>query len=157
VAKEPKTIIILPELNKPSDTGNGIDKAQLELSTTNYNGRITSVAHVVYTNPEGNLTFATDDYLKRLATLTGARATQKTLDTRHAAIFTPEAIETIKGDAFAFYRAKHSKWIDSVLSNDEASTDEELLALFLSNGVPEGIAKGSIANRTMYLNATPAA
>lgn len=43
-------------------------------------------------------------------------------------------------------------WIKSVLSNDEGSSDEELLALLAENGLSETEAKGWVAKRSYYLN-----
>ena len=44
-------------------------------------------------------------------------------------------------------------WIEAVLSNDENSTDEELLAHFIANGLSEENAKIWISKRDCYLNA----
>lgn len=153
MATEPRTIIEIPELNQPNHYNRQqIDAAQLELSTYSGNGRIWSNASVTFKQLDGGITcMLGSDYMKHFPAVRGVRATQKALDTHHAKQFTPENIETIKGDVLAFYRAKHSRAIDAILSNDEASTDEQLLAHLLSEGVPEGIAKGAIANRTTYL------
>lgn len=43
-------------------------------------------------------------------------------------------------------------WIKSVLSNDEVSSDEELVAHFVENGLAEPEAKRWIAKRSYYLN-----
>ena len=43
-------------------------------------------------------------------------------------------------------------WIKSVLSNDEVSSDEELVALFTENGLTEAEAKQWVAKRSYYLN-----
>jgi hypothetical protein len=45
-----------------------------------------------------------------------------------------------------------TKWIEAVLSNDENTTDEELLAYFTDNGVTAEDAASWIAKRDAYLN-----
>ncbi|GAB3513153.1 hypothetical protein [Pseudoxanthomonas daejeonensis] len=44
------------------------------------------------------------------------------------------------------------RWIEGVLSNDENSTDEELLAYFQQNGLSAQQATDVVAHRDTYLN-----
>ena len=44
-----------------------------------------------------------------------------------------------------------TEWIKDVLTNDEVSTDEELVELFKRNGVPEKEARQWVAQRNNYL------
>lgn len=44
------------------------------------------------------------------------------------------------------------RWIESVLSNDEESTDDELVAYFQDNGLTAQQAQDVVAHRTTYLN-----
>lgn len=44
------------------------------------------------------------------------------------------------------------RWIESVLSNDENSTDEELLVYFQQNGLSAQQATDVVAHRDTYLN-----
>jgi hypothetical protein len=44
------------------------------------------------------------------------------------------------------------KWIKDQLSNNEYASDEELLALFMEEGVPEADAKAWMAKRCLYQN-----
>jgi hypothetical protein len=46
---------------------------------------------------------------------------------------------------------KTARWIAAVLANDEVSSDAELLAYLVENGLPEHIATAAIAKRTQYL------
>lgn len=43
-------------------------------------------------------------------------------------------------------------WIEGVLSNDENSTDEELVAYFQSNGLELQQARDVVSHRDTYLN-----
>jgi hypothetical protein len=105
MAKEPKTVIEIPELNRPNIHGKGTDLARLELNTYGNNGRIWSHASVVFLQPDGSITF---EYRKALPAVR-ARATQKTLDTHHANTFTEHNVCLITGDVLAFYRAKQKE------------------------------------------------
>ena len=42
-------------------------------------------------------------------------------------------------------------WIESILSNDENSTDQELLELFTSHNIPDKVAREYIGMRNQYL------
>lgn len=42
-------------------------------------------------------------------------------------------------------------WVEDVLSNDDASTDAELLAYFVSNGLRHEQANGALNHRQDYL------
>ena len=44
------------------------------------------------------------------------------------------------------------KWMEGILSNDEGSTDVELVGLFVQNGVDEAVARQWVEKRTEYLN-----
>ena len=44
-------------------------------------------------------------------------------------------------------------WMESILANDESSTDYELGLFFIAHAVPEETAQEYIAHRTDYLNA----
>ena len=44
------------------------------------------------------------------------------------------------------------RWIESVLSNDEESTDDELVAYFQDNGLTAQQAQDVVAHRATYLN-----
>jgi len=48
---------------------------------------------------------------------------------------------------------KRTAWMESILSNDENSTDYELGLFFIAHAVPEETAQEYIAHRTDYLNA----
>lgn len=48
--------------------------------------------------------------------------------------------------------ANDIRWIEGVLSNDEVSTDEELVAYFQDNGLTAQQAQDVVAHRTTYLN-----
>ena len=48
--------------------------------------------------------------------------------------------------------ADNIRWIEGVLSNDENSTDEELLAYFQQNGLSAQQATDVVAHRDTYLN-----
>ena len=43
--------------------------------------------------------------------------------------------------------ARQQRWISTVLANDETSTDEEMYANFVSQGVPVEVATAAIARR----------
>lgn len=43
-------------------------------------------------------------------------------------------------------------WMESILSNDESSTDHELRLFFMAHGVPAAMAESYIARRADYLN-----
>lgn len=44
------------------------------------------------------------------------------------------------------------RWIEGVLSNDEVSTDDELVDYFQANGLSAQQARDVVAHRTTYLN-----
>jgi len=46
------------------------------------------------------------------------------------------------------------KFIKNVLANDESSTDAELIAYFVNEGLPLATAQAWVAKRMTYLNAT---
>jgi len=48
--------------------------------------------------------------------------------------------------------ANDIRWIEGVLSNDEVSTDEELLEYFQGNGLSAQQARDVVAHRSTYLN-----
>ncbi|WP_140722524.1 hypothetical protein [Pseudomonas sp. Hp2] len=48
--------------------------------------------------------------------------------------------------------AQDIHWIEGVLSNDEESTDEELIAYFQANGLTARQARDVVAHRAIYLN-----
>lgn len=103
MAKEPKQIIDIPELN------NGNGAAQLELSTRKYsNGQIVSSAHVHFVK-NGMVTFMLYGDFHMTLLCNTARATQKTLDQQHATAFNPDAIERLKAEAIFFYANKRNK------------------------------------------------
>jgi hypothetical protein len=47
---------------------------------------------------------------------------------------------------------KRTAWMESILSNDENSTDYELGLFFIAHAVPQETAQAYIARRTDYLN-----
>lgn len=103
MAQEPKQIIAIPELD--SATG----AAQMELSTEKYdNGRLVSAAHIHFVK-DGMITFELCGDFRKVILRTLARATQKNLNTQHANVFTPAAIDALKAEALAFYAAKQKK------------------------------------------------
>lgn len=104
MATSPKTLINMPEL----DSADG--KAQMELSTDKYNnGQTVSAAHVHFLK-DGMITFECfGDFRKVLLRAQLSRVTQKALDSQHAAVFTPAAIEAVKAEAIAFYAEKRKK------------------------------------------------
>lgn len=46
--------------------------------------------------------------------------------------------------------SKKEHWIRDILTNDEYSTDEELVAYFVDNGLKEAYAKKRVAKRSDY-------
>lgn len=48
--------------------------------------------------------------------------------------------------------ANDIRWIEQVLSNDENSTDEELVAYFQQNGLTNQQARDVVSHRDAYLN-----
>ena len=103
MAQEPKQIIEIPELD--SEAG----AAQMELSTEKYdNGRLVSAAHIHFVK-DGMLTFEVFGDFRKVLLRTLARATQKNLNTQHASVFTPAAIDALKAEALAFYAEKRKK------------------------------------------------
>lgn len=48
-------------------------------------------------------------------------------------------------------KTKTGFWIDSVLRNDENSTDDEMTAYFIENGVPENVARAAVAERDKFM------
>jgi hypothetical protein len=101
MAIEPKTIILIPALDKAEGT------AQLELSTIkNNSGGLSSCAHVQFATPDGGISFLMcGDFRKYFPRVKG-KATQKALDTLHRSTFTPEVVETLKAEVLAFYANK---------------------------------------------------
>jgi hypothetical protein len=49
-------------------------------------------------------------------------------------------------------KALEVKWMLAVLANDEATSDEEIKALFLAEGVAPAVADFHIARRAIYMN-----
>ena len=47
--------------------------------------------------------------------------------------------------------AEQVRWIEQVLSNDDASRDDELHAYFIDNGLTQDQAEGVISHRQDYL------
>lgn len=100
MAQEPKQIIAIPALD------NAEGAAQMELSTQKYdNGRLVSAAHIHFVK-DGCITFECFGDFRKTVFRTLARATQKNLNTQHASVFTPAAIDALKAEALAFYAAK---------------------------------------------------
>ena len=48
----------------------------------------------------------------------------------------------------------YRRWITAVLSNDENSTDAELVRYFMENGIPELSAWSIVSQRNEYLHGT---
>jgi len=103
MAREPKQIIDIPELNNEQGA------AKLELSTRKYsNGQIVSAAHVSFCR-DGMMVFELyGDFSKTMLRIKG-RATQRTLDAQHAQAFTPESIAALKSEVLAFYASKRKR------------------------------------------------
>jgi hypothetical protein len=103
VAQEPKQNIAIPELDSAAGA------AQMELSTEKYDdGRLVSAAHLHFVK-DGSLTFRVYGDFRKVLLRTLARATQKNLNTQHASVFTPAAIDALKAEALAFYAEKRKK------------------------------------------------
>jgi hypothetical protein len=101
MAKEPQTIIAVPELDKDGQA------AQLVLNTMKASsGGITSSAWVQFAGGGVISMEICGDYREYFARVRGLSATQKNLDAQHAAVFTPEKIEQIKANVKAFYEKK---------------------------------------------------
>lgn len=109
MATEKKQYIPLPELDQTDNTGRET-KGQLELKTSKgYNGGVECRASVSH---RGNgftshvLGFGSGgDFSARIEQNKTARATQKTIDTMHAATFTPDAIDSIMQRVKDWYAA----------------------------------------------------
>jgi hypothetical protein len=103
MAQEPKQIIAIPELDSAAGA------AQMEISTEKYDdGRLVSAAHLHFVK-DGSLTFRVYGDFRKVLLRTVARATQKNLNTQHASVFTPAAIDALKTEALAFYAEKRKK------------------------------------------------
>ena len=103
MAQEPKQIISIPELDIAECA------AQMELSTEKYDtGQIVSAAHIHFVK-DGMITFELYGDFRKVLLRTLARATQKNLNTQHASVFTPAAIDALKAEALAFYAEKRKK------------------------------------------------
>ena len=77
--------------------------------------------------------------------------------TRHAGELAPlenlpTATECEEPPAPAPLDPQRIAWMESILSNDENSTDYELGLFFIAHAVPEQTAQEYIARRTDYLN-----
>lgn len=100
MAQEPKQIIAIPELDSKEGA------AQMEVSTQKYdNGRLVSAAHIHFVK-DGMITFECFGDFRKTVFQTLARGTQRNLNTQHASVFTPAAIDALKAEALAFYAAK---------------------------------------------------
>jgi hypothetical protein len=108
MAKEPTTIILMPQLDKAE--GN----AQLRLSTHKGSRGLNSCASLTFATPgspfSGFSFMLGQDFMKHFPTVKLA-ATQKNLDALHAASFTPTAIDALKVEVLAFY-AKQAARLD---------------------------------------------
>jgi hypothetical protein len=81
----------------------------MEISTEKYDdGRLVSAAHLHFVK-DGSLTFRVYGDFRKVLLRTLARATQKNLNTQHASVFTPAAIDALKTEALAFYAEKRKK------------------------------------------------
>lgn len=100
MAKEPKQVIAMPEL----DNEHGV--AQLVLSTRKMQRGLGSCAHIQFAK-QGMVMFEMyGDYRQYPGTTLQAAATQKNLDTLHAANFPPVVVDVLKADALVFYARK---------------------------------------------------
>lgn len=103
MAQEPKQVIDIPQL----DSAEGA--AQIELSTRKYSsGKIVSSAHIHFAK-DGMVTFMLYSDFRKVLLSTPLRATQKNLNTQHASVFTPAAVESLKLEALAFYANKRNQ------------------------------------------------
>lgn len=107
MAHDAITNIPMPELDQHAhDDG---EKAVLHLVTGKAMVGIASRAMIHFAG-DGTVTFEMyGDFRKTLVHDQTARATQKAIDALHATSFTPEAIESLKGLARAFYVDKAAK------------------------------------------------
>ncbi len=96
MAKHATNFIPLPVLDQRGKI------ARLVLTTDKYSSGLTSMAAIEY-QYEGGVCFSTQDFRKRLHVDHKARATQKAIDTQHASIFHPAAVEALKAEALAHY------------------------------------------------------
>jgi len=101
MAYEAVKLIDIPSLDKDGQ------KAFLKLETSkHYIGGILSSASVEF-HGESSISFEVfGDFRKLILRDQRARATQKAIDTQHAQVFTPAAIEELKAATLAFYEAK---------------------------------------------------
>ena len=102
MANDRKQAIDIAELDSAQGT------AQLELRTYKASRDIVSSAHVHHVK-DGFLRFELYGDFSKVLARSPVRGTQANLDTQHARIFTPQAIEALKAEAIAFYAAKRSK------------------------------------------------
>jgi len=95
-----KQKIMLPELDTPKS------QSVLILHThKHYRGGIASLASVHHIDGVFESHMPYQDFFK-VVVRTAGTATQKRIDSQHAAAFTDEAIEQIKAEALAHYAAK---------------------------------------------------
>lgn len=107
MAKDPKQVTYLPELDRPNEYGKGTDKARLEFNTYASDGRMWSQASMVWEQPDGGITFMIGgDFTFYLPTVRGVRATQKALDAHHRNAFTNDQVNRILDEVRAFYANK---------------------------------------------------
>lgn len=108
MAHDAITDITMPELDQHAHHEGA--RAILNLVTRKGMNGLHSAASVHFAEPNGIVTFELcGDFRKVLAHDRSARATQKAIDGLHAATFTPEAIESLKIIARAFYVDKAIK------------------------------------------------
>ena len=99
-AIDPRTIIPMPALDRADGA------AQLQLRTWKDSRGLLCSSVSTYFAKDGALTcILFQDFAKVYARNLG-RATQKALDSQHAAVFTPAAVDAIKAEVIAFYAAR---------------------------------------------------
>jgi hypothetical protein len=106
MAQDREIRLELPELNRDKGDRSGVSGKCVVIFNTgkNYNGGISADATVGWsegvfrTVPIGGRS----SFMKRVSR-SDARATQKAIDTLHAATFTPEAIAAIKAEILTHY------------------------------------------------------
>jgi len=134
MAIEPKTIILMPALDKAEGV------AQLELSTSkSSSGGLASSAHVQFAQPDGGVSFLMCGDFRKYFPRSKVAATQKNLNTLHASTFTPSVVETLKAEVRAFYANKRNSYFtakDTLMPRIKSDSTRTKAAQFV--GLPVG-------------------
>ena len=101
-------------------------------------------------NPSPDLAASISSYDEHLGITTRPEFQEASPDEQAAAM---TAMDLCENPLLASnpYRPSQRAWINTVLANDEESTDEDLVEYFVAGGVPRGVAVEAVSHRTEAL------